>query len=410
MTRGILYGKDLYRDVVAYAQFGDHRTATEGETRTTDWLAERLAACGLEVGFQPCPADTFFIDQTHLAVDGEAVECFPLWPPTWTGKTPVQGRLVAAEEGKAVPEGSVALFNPSFSYGALPFSQEEADRAAMQAVAEAGAVAALVVSNGPSDGIHAFNTPEGTGRWPIPVALVPKRSRSLLASAAEKGAGVSLLLHGRDEPRADARNVIAKLTRGSDIIVISTPKSGWFTCAGERGPGVALFLTLAEWASRRDSPVSYIFDANTGHETGGTGIARFVEDVAPPPDQVLAWVHLGANIATWAWEETSAGPVKRARPEDYRVVCNSEELLPLLADALTSLPGLEPRAGRGIGEMRLVIETGYRGFGVNGGPYRYFHAPEDTPDVATAPELLEPVAVALTRVLELLEAKGRPET
>lgn len=197
------------------------------------------------------------------------------------------------------------------------------------------------------------------------------------------------------------------LERGSDIIVLSTPKSGWFTCAGERGPGVALFLALARWANQRDSEVSYVFDANTGHEVGGTGIRRFVEDLAPPPDRVLAWIHPGANIATWGWEETAAGLVRRARPEDYRVVCDSGELLPLLNTALVALAGLEPRVGRGLGEMRLVIQTGYRGFGVNGGPYRYFHTPDDKPDVATAPELIEPMATLLTRALELLEAKGR---
>lgn len=410
MASGILSGESLYRDVVNYARLGEHRSATKGEAETTDWLAERLGACGLQVSFQPCPADTFFVHRTGLTVGDEQVECFPLWPPTWTGETPVEGRLVDADASRDVLKGCIALVRSSFSSGALPYSSVEGDAAAVRSAADAGALAAVVIASGPSDGIHAYNTPEGSDRWPIPAALVPKRSGAALVSAAESGAQASLLLHGSDEPQAKAKNVIARLDRGDDLIVISTPKSGWFTCAGERGPGIALFLALAEWAAGRDSRVSYLLDANTGHETGGTGIGRFVADLAPPPDRVLAWIHLGANIATWEWEETATGLVKRGRPEGYRVVCSSEELLPLLNTAFEPLPGLEPRAGRGIGEMRLVIRTGYRGFGMNGGPYRYFHTPEDTPDVATAPELLEPVAAALTRALELLEAKGRPET
>ena len=408
MTSQFLSGRSLYQDVVTYSSFGDHRTATEGEEKTTDWMAERFKFCGLDVGFQTFSQETYFVDSTNLTVDGEEIGCFPLWPPTWTGRTPAPGRLVATDTGQGIREGSIVLFKPSFSYGAPAFSNEE-DNAAIRAAAGAGAIAAVIISNGPSDGMHAYNTPDGTARWPIPVVLTPKRNEAVLVSAAEGHAEVSLLLDGTDIPKAQPRNVIAKLNRGDDIIVISTPKSGWFTCVGERGPGVALSLALARWAAERNSNVSYIFDANTGHETDGTGIRRFLEELAPSPDRTLAWIHLGATIATWGWEETANGLVKRARPEDYRVVCSSEELLPLLNTALVGLPGLEPRAGRGLGEMREVISMGYQGFGVNGGPYRYFHTPEDRPEVGTAPELLEPMAAALVRALELLEEKGKAQ-
>ena len=403
MTIDFLSGDSLYRDVVAYSGFGGHRMATEGEEKTTEWMARRLSDCGLSVEFQTFSQETFFVTRTSLVVADKELDCFPLWPPTWTGQAPVRGRLVASETGRDVAEGSIALIKPSFSYGGPPFSYE-GDDATVRAAAEAGARAVVVISNGPSDGLHAYNTPEGTPRWPIPAALTAKRNDSALLSAAKDQAEVSLLLEGVDAPQAQPRNVAGRLDRGDDVIVISTPKSGWFTCAGERGPGVALFLALARWASERDSRVSYVFDANTGHETGYTGIRRYLEGPAPPPDRVLAWIHLGATIATWGWEDTASGLAKRARPEDYLVVCSSEELLPLLNDALSPLPGLEPRVGRGVGEMGAVIRAGYRGFGVNGGPYRYFHTPEDTPEVATAPELLEPVCAALVRALELLES------
>ena len=406
MTKHFLSGDSLYQDVVTYAKFGDHRTATQGENQTTEWMAERLKACGLEVSLQSFPVDTFFVHELRLTVDSRPVECFPLWLPYWTGPRPVIAPLAPLEADGDMLRDRIALIKPSFSFGALPYSYEGND-AAIHAAAQAGALSALVISNGPSGEIHAYNAPAGTERWPLPVALVPRREEADLLAAAERGAEVSLLLDGKDEWQIEARNVVGTLERGSDLVVVSTPKSGWFTCAGERGPGVALFLALARWASQRDSETSYMFDANTDHEAGGTGIRHFMEDFAPPPDRVLAWIHLGANIATWSWDETTTGLARRSRPEEYRVVCDNEGLVPLLNTALAGLPGLEPRVGRGLGEMRLVIQTGYRGFGVNGGPYRYFHTPDDKPDVATAPELLEPMAAALTRALELLEAKEK---
>ena len=33
-------------------------------------------------------------------------------------------------------------------------------------------------------------------------------------------------------------------------MVLSTPRSGWFTCAGERGPGIALWMALLPWMAK----------------------------------------------------------------------------------------------------------------------------------------------------------------
>jgi len=304
-------------------------------------------------------------------------------------------------------KGRITLLKPSPSYGALPFLSSEDDAALFRTVAEAGALAVIVISSGPSGEIHAYNTPSGTDVSLIPAIQVPTRYESLLATAAEHGSEVSLLSDGRTEPQVEARNVFGRLYRGKNLIVISTPKSGWFTCAGERGPGVALFLALARWVSQHQSQTSYLFDSNTGHEIGGLGVRCFIEELAPKPDQVLAWIHLGANIATWEWEESPTGLQKYTRPENYRIVCDSPDLLPLINNAFADLPGLQPVVGRGIGEMRLMIQTGYHGFGFNGGAYRFFHTPADVPEKATAPELLEPVALALTRALESIEMLGK---
>jgi len=407
MPSDFLSGESLYRDVVTYSQFGEHRTATDGENKTTDWITERLEAAGLQTSFQSFPVETYFVSETSLIVDGQQIDCFPLWPPCWTGSHPVRAPLAPLGATADQQKGRIALLKASPSFGALPFLSSEEDATLFHAVADAGALAVVVVGSGLSGEIHAYNTPDDTDVSPVPAVQVSARYEPVLVAAARQGTKVSLLLDGRTEPQAEARNVFGRLYRGKNLIVISTPKSGWFTCAGERGPGVALFLALACWVSQRKSQTSYLFDANTGHEIGGLGVRRFFEELAPTPDQVLAWIHLGANIATWEWEESPTGLQKHARPENYRIICHSPDFLPLLNSAFAHLPGLQPVAGRGIGEMRLMIQEGYHGFGFNGGAYRFFHTPVDLPEQATAPELLEPVALALTRALESIESLGK---
>ena len=46
--------------------------------------------------------------------------------------------------------------------------------------------------------------------------------------AARLDAKASLLVDGVDDRDARAKNVIARLDRGKDLIVVSTPQSGWF--------------------------------------------------------------------------------------------------------------------------------------------------------------------------------------
>ena len=185
-------------------------------------------------------------------------------------------------------------------------------------------------------------------------------------------------------------------------MVVSTPTSGWFTCGGERGPGIAVALGLAKWVARRKPHVGYLFDFNSGHELMGIGVRRFLAELAPKPAEVRCWLHLGANIATYDFERNS--PVYRpvANNSKYRLPCSNEAMLPALSTAFADMPQVKPTVGPGIGELIAFIQQGYRAFGMFGGRHYYFHNPGDGPQT-TAPELLQPVAACLAEALEAFE-------
>ena len=402
MTANFLSGESLYQDVVTYSQFGDHRTASEGELGTTEWMTEQLKAAGLKTTLQTFPVHQFFLHQASLTIDSQALECFPWWPPQATGPKPIQATLANFGAEPSQQKGRIALVR----YPATTPVLGKEVISNIQAAIEAGAIGVVVVCQGIANQIVVRNTASQQPAWPVPVVLVRPGDEATLATAAEQGAVASLLVEGRDEPNAQATNLIGTLERGQETIVISTPKSGWFTCGGERGPGVALFLALARWVSQRQGDVSYVFDANTGHEFLGLGARRYLSELAPRPEQVLLWIHLGANIATWDWEQSPEGLKPRPAQEKHWVVCSGPDILPVATSAFAHIPGIKPIVGQGLGEMRLFIEAGYRGFGVNGNVHPFFHTPSDGPEV-TAPELLEPVALALTKALELAEAMAQ---
>ena len=305
---GPLSGAKLYEDVISYYNLGEHRTASEADLRTSQWLLEQLRASGLKATFQSFSLRQFFVRQTRLTVGEKSIRAFPLWFPRSTGPGPIIGKL-ALFERNAVPEslrGKIGLVGFPASAGTA-VQKGSIHSEVILAAARRGASAVVAITESATKEIVALNSPAGAEPWPIPVVLVGSRDEPALMAAVRSSIQVSLLLEGQDDLEAKAKNVIARVDRGKDLIVVSTPQSGWFRCAGERGPGIALFLGLARWASRRPAGASFLFVSTSGHELGGVGMRAFLKDLAPQPDRVRCWIHLGAGIATYLWEETPTG-------------------------------------------------------------------------------------------------------
>lgn len=427
-------GERLFADVVRYAEFGEHRTGGRGDAATTDWLAAELRVAGLDVVEQPWNFRRFVLETCELRVGETALDYFSFYFPRTTGETPVGARVV-----RFVP-GTKRLYHGEI----LVVFAEDAGRAIYSAgvnelagaAASAGAGALVVVVPSQSQDLAAVNAraPYVEQPLPLPAVIVAQEHQPLLSAAIANGETGTLNLQGRVQDDAPARNVIAKLERGPTWVVVSTPTTGWFTCAGERGPGVALFLALARWAAASDSPFSFLFLANAGHELDNLGAYHTLDTYPPPAAAVAAWIHLGASIATRAWEEDPSwhGLPDRAanantssqqdnpdreserprephaqnlRPLDHvhtdGNLVSAPALLPRVQEAFARVPGYTPRStGPVLGELRHFLDAGYPALGFFGG-HAYFHTRGDTP-ATTAPEFLEPVGQALVEFLDML--------
>lgn len=402
---GPLSGAKLYEDVIAYYNLGEHRTATEADLRTSDWLARQLRTAGLKATFQSFGLRQFFAHQTRLAIGDRTVRAFPLWFPRATGPSPINAPLALLDksvEGQSLRD-KIALVK--FPFDARAAVVEGSGHAEMiHAAARAGTSAVVAITQSPTQEIIALNSAAGAEPWPIPVVLVGARDEPALMAAATSSAKASLLLDGDDDREARAKNVVARLDRGKDLIVVSTPQSGWFRCAAERGPGIALFLGLARWANRRAASPSFLFVSTSGHELGGLGMKAFLKELAPAPDRVSCWLHLGAGIAAYSWEETPSGLKRLQEPDSRRSLMTSPDLVPILTTSFSGLPGLTPTVGRAVGEFEFIIKAGYRSFAIAAG-HRFHHTPADSPEM-TGPEILEPVGGALIKTVEAIQSGG----
>jgi hypothetical protein len=79
-------------------------------------------------------------------------------------------------------------------------------------------------------------------------------------------------------------------------LVVMTPRSGWWTCAGERAGGIAAWLEAARAVAAAKPVRDVHFLASSGHELGQIGLDAYLEHRAALVTQAKIWLHFGANI------------------------------------------------------------------------------------------------------------------
>ena len=395
-------GDRLFSDVETYSGFGDQRTGGAADAQTADWIAGRLGAAGLMVRRQPFQVRQFFPTTWGLSVGGVEIPCFPPWWPAPGGTGAIDAPLVDA--GRASPDtpvhGAIALFRLRLGPRVLIGDEE---RARIAATAQAGARAAVIITESPTGDLLVPNVKPDDEPWPLPVLAVGERHAGPLEQAAAAGRSARLLLDGQFDERASTSNVIAHIGNNRRRIVISTPRTGWFASGGERGPGIAYLLALAEWAAQRPNGIGFLFVATAGHELDHLGMARFLSDRPPPPEQTLCWLHLGAGIATRRWVETPRGLSPTDEADGDRTLYCSPDLVGVLGEVFGGLTGLEPIVPEPPlrGELENVRRAGYQSYTTVVGLHPFHHAPSDGPETTTE-AILEATGRAFPRLLDRL--------
>jgi hypothetical protein len=262
---------NLYDTVEEYAAFGVHRTGTPPQLRTSEWLAGLLAERGAEIEYVEVPFERYVADWA-VTIDGDDVEALPLFYEA-TG-------AVSTDDPLRRPAFSPAAAGPTGVTGNLDGT--DGGPGDIIVAATRNLLGLLAVSNRtptPGSGVH--------------VLQVAGRHGGALAD----GARVRASIGARVEPSV-CRNVIARFgdpESSSRLVIVTTPISGWFACAGERGTGVAAAVELAHRLST-ETPV--LFLGATGHELGAIGAAGFHQRFG---DRVDTVIHVGANVGCdWA--------------------------------------------------------------------------------------------------------------
>lgn len=360
-------GARLYEIVQQYASVGDHRTGTEADRATLAWFSAELQRRGAEVQRMPFRFNRYD-GASEVTIAGSKVASLPLYYQglgDLTDEHPYVATIPVIDNDKETP----AL----------------ADVLAQARVA--GARSVVIATQGP---LGELQTPD---RVPVagdgmPVVLVPGR----VADALQKGP-VQLAFSGRIVAGA-SDNIVASFGRPSGApIVIDTPLTGWFSCAAERGTGIAIALALAEHIAPRH-PVVVI--GTPGHELlPHLGLTTYLQQNHIEPGLV---VHLGANVALGRKDESGHWTFVDTRAVGVR---SDADTYARMRPALATL-GLTPyfNPPRFLGEAALWANAVKSPMLSIAGVGPQFHSPADTPENTTSPALLRQAYDALAGAVD----------
>ena len=369
-------GTHLYEVVREYAAIGaHHRTGTPEDARTLDWFEDRVRALGATTERQPWVFDRYDAEW-RVTLDGADIDALPLFYEA-TGELESTGPFTGAVS--AVSAGAFSTW---------PTIVEQAR--------SVGTPLAVIATLSPSGRLFVPNrTPARSGSG-LAALLVAGDLADRLRTASIRARLSARIVPGRTS------NVIARLGPGADRdrVLLTTPLSGWFRCAGERGTGIAVMLAVAERLAAEGVPL--LLNGNSGHELVDIGAHRFAET----KPVVRGIFHFGASVAAGQREGDDLRLTEGVRIRAWAPGAHAR-----LTSALAPLdktPVMIDDATRGnpdswVGEARAWCRLDRPLISMAGG-FPLFHTPEDVPDRATSPVLLERVyhaSVAMARTLAL---------
>jgi hypothetical protein len=345
----------------AYEQQGIHRTGTDVDRLSAEWLAGEVRAIGATPVLEEFSLSRVDPVASSLTVNGRTIEGLPLFDGGFTDASGIEGQLGAL--GSDAPIAVTEVVPNQQEAGAIGEARRNGKHRAIVAITS-GLLPGFCPSNADS-----FVEPFGP-----PVLQVSSEDASILSDCARQGATARLIADAT-LTQTKAFNVVAAVPGADETsapLVVMTPRSGWWGCASERGGGIAIWLEIMRAVHNARPAREVLFVASSGHELGHIGLDAFMHRRAGLVPSAKAWIHLGANIGA------ALGPGNILQASD-------DEMEALMAEPMTKAGlGIDRRLARGatpLGEALNVHRGGGRFISIIG-KNNLFHNPDDSgPDV-----------------------------
>jgi hypothetical protein len=302
------------------------------DAASAHWLAGELQALGVEASLETFSIDRIDVGDAFLALGGRQLGGVPLFDAGFTSQAGITGRL-----GPVGSDADIGLIE------AGPWDST-GQPGPLRAALDSRHKAIVVITQGGRAGLSLVNAERFLSPAGVPALQVSSVLAPWLKEQAEARAVARLTTTARRQ-KSDALNVVGTL-KGTDPtaapIVVMTPRSGWWHCAGERASGIGAWLETARPLVAAKPARTIYFLASSGHELGQIGLQAYLVPRPALVRQAALWVHFGANIG--------AGEKIRLQAADLAIQQQAEQALAGqgLRVAQRVPPGVAPNGEAGI--------------------------------------------------------------
>ena len=358
-------GIEAYNLVTKFESFSPHRTGVVGNQKVIDWLTNYLKASSWTVHLEDFSYQHYegkFRSQTYNIVG-------MLLYYSVLGKGKIENPLFFK-----LDDGMKSYFTNSSN---LHEPEELIIQKLVRDAQLSGYDGLILESISKSEHLSAINS-HNAYDLNFPIILVDKETFNYIRD--KKDFNIS---YEASIVKNQASNILAthNIKKKDPPFVITTPISGWFSCAGERGCGVSIALLVAREIAKYHS-VDLVF-AN-GHELGYRGAYKFVESYEKKPKAVL---HLGSCLANKNTDLTGI-----CYSNNFKDISDNLATLEILAKS----PDNNVSENEWVGESKCWASKNVPMLSI-AGTNLFFHTEADVTSSVTSPAILDKFIKSLSK-------------
>ena len=273
--------KSIATDIKQYDSQGFHRTGTKGHFNFIKWIMDEITSVGLNPARQFFPFQKIDIQTSILKVGNKNIEGLPLFDATYTDTAEISGTI-----GKLDSDAALGVTHVSFDeYKSFDKIRRITKHRGLIAITQ-GCSPGLIPLNA-----YSYEKPFGPPVLQISSEYWPWLNRKLHEMEATLKINMTKSVN-------ETCNIITQIEGSSAILrplIVTTPTTGWWHCASERGIGITCFLQMIRNLVGRHPKRDVIFLATAGHEIGYLGLKRYIIENKELLGRNPIWIHLGAS-------------------------------------------------------------------------------------------------------------------
>ena len=274
----------------AYDAQGNHRTGTEVDNRSAEWLAGQARQLGAEVSLEPFSLTRVDPQLCYLSVGDRRIDSVPVFDGGFTDGEGVHGTLG--------PPGSDAKIGFAESEPAKLSDPGIEQRHQVLDARRSRHAGVVVLTRGVRPGLYLLNAGDFLKPFGPPMLQISSSESEWLRERAAAHAEAKLVVQVK-QTATRAFNVTAKISGSRPALsplVFMAPRSSWWQSVSEQGSRLVCWLEAIRVLAAGKPARDCLFVALSGHEVGLLGIDPYLNHRPGLIKRAHAWIFFGSGM------------------------------------------------------------------------------------------------------------------